>query len=1029
MPQPDDYTIGWICAISTEYVAAQAFLDDKHEGPDFVPRADYNDYTLGRIGRHNVVIAVLPNGEYGKARAASAASNMMHTFPNLRIGLMVGIGGGVPTQKHDIRLGDIVVSASHDGHTGIFQYDFGKTIQDQTFQRTGIMNHAPPVLRSAVNGLKAQYELDGHQIQDYVIHILEKRPRLKQKYGRPAERYDRLYKPSVVHPKDGDLSCDEACGDNQSDLTIRPKRVQYDDDPTIHYGIVASGDQLMKDASIRDKLATEEDILCFEMEAAGLMNHFPCLVIRGICDYSDSHKSKQWQGYAAMVAAAYAKDILYRLPPNKVEAERTFGDILHDLNQAVGEHRDVAKEQRDIAKKHLEMKKVEAQRRFTEEEQRCHQLFRLTSVISDTTYEWYKDRVEDRVEHTCMWFLEHERFQAWLKQESGPLLVTADPGCGKSVLAKYLVDHVLPRSTTICYFFFKEQDQNTVRQALCALLHQLFCQLPSLLVHAMKAFRRDGRGLTRSTSSLWQIVRDAMEDHQTGSVIFILDALDECAEYEFQNLIENVESQYRDNKAGSGKLKYLMTCRPYHQILSKFHRLLGVFPNVHIPGEDESEKISQEVTHVIRYRVNQLRMNEQLKNYLEESLQAVTNRTYLWIHLVFDYLEKEIFKKTLKELKSRITTLPRTVNEAYERILDKIQDDHVARKVLSIILATNRPFTIAEMNIAVNIDYDLKSLADLDLEDDDDFRKSLRSQCGLFVSVYHGSIYLIHQTPREFLLTDLMPPTSISPELRWYRSITFRDAHATLAQICVLLINYHQSDRKRAIGTGTALRRFNDGGTLVRYSTTYWGAHLREADFEEEAPVLPFAVDICHMGRREHTIWDTRAAADNHERDIMFSNDNGLEIASYYGLRGFAKVLLDRGAKSDTKRGPLGRTPLCWSILRGNETTSKLLIARGADLEMTDSRTRGAPLSWAAVQGSDEVVKLLLEKGAGIDSRDRDGNTALWLAASYGKYAIVKLLLDNGAQVELKNRHGQTPLFIAEKKGHKDVVEILQRSR
>jgi nucleoside phosphorylase len=111
-------------------------------------------------------------------------------------------------------------------------------------------------------------------------------------------------------------------------LILRSKRTEDEDDPAIHYGLIASGNQLIKDAFVRDKLAAEKDILCFEMEAAGLMNHFPCLVIRGICDYSDSHKNKEWQGYAAMMAAAYAKDLLCRIPPNKVEAERRISDIV-----------------------------------------------------------------------------------------------------------------------------------------------------------------------------------------------------------------------------------------------------------------------------------------------------------------------------------------------------------------------------------------------------------------------------------------------------------------------------------------------------------------------------------------------------------------------------------------------------------------------------------------------------------------------------------------------------------------------------
>jgi nucleoside phosphorylase len=120
MSNPNDYTVGWICAISTEYVAAQVFFDEKHKGPEHVFTNDNNNYTLGKVDRHNVVIAVLPDGEYGTSSAAIIARDMLHSFPNIRIGLMVGIGGGAPSQKHDIRLGDIVVSAPRDGKGGVF---------------------------------------------------------------------------------------------------------------------------------------------------------------------------------------------------------------------------------------------------------------------------------------------------------------------------------------------------------------------------------------------------------------------------------------------------------------------------------------------------------------------------------------------------------------------------------------------------------------------------------------------------------------------------------------------------------------------------------------------------------------------------------------------------------------------------------------------------------------------------------------------------------------------------------------------
>ena len=185
MSNPDDYIVGWICAIHTEYVAAQAFLDEKHDGPNNVSTHDNNDYALGRIGHHNVVIAVLPDGEYGTASAASVARDMLHSFPNIRIGLMVGVGGGAPSSKHDIRLGDIVVSAPRNGKSGVLQYDFGKTIQEQSFCTKGFLNQPPIVLRTSVAGLRAQYESDGHQIEECINKTLENKKRLQKKYRRP----------------------------------------------------------------------------------------------------------------------------------------------------------------------------------------------------------------------------------------------------------------------------------------------------------------------------------------------------------------------------------------------------------------------------------------------------------------------------------------------------------------------------------------------------------------------------------------------------------------------------------------------------------------------------------------------------------------------------------------------------------------------------------------------------------------------------------------------------------------------------
>ena len=311
-----------------EYVAARAFLDERHEPPESVSSNNSNVYTLGKVGKHSVVVAVLPDGEYGIAAAAGVARDMLNSFPNIRIGLMVGIGGGAPSRKHDIRLGDIIVSTPRDGKGGVFQYDFGKTIQDRKFRTTGFLNQPPGLLRAAVTDLRAQYEEEGHQLEGAINTVLEKTPKLRKKYRRPDRSSDRLYQPGVTHPPNDEIDCAIACSADLSNLILRPERTEEEDNPAIHYGLIASANQLMKDASIRDILAAEKGVLCFEMEAAGLMNQFPCLVIRGVCDYSDSHKNKEWQGYAAMAAAAYATDLLSRIPPSKVEAEKRIEELL-----------------------------------------------------------------------------------------------------------------------------------------------------------------------------------------------------------------------------------------------------------------------------------------------------------------------------------------------------------------------------------------------------------------------------------------------------------------------------------------------------------------------------------------------------------------------------------------------------------------------------------------------------------------------------------------------------------------------------
>ena len=183
------YKIGWICALKVELVAARQFLDAEHDADDYEqPVGDDNCYVFGSIGKHNIVIAALPHGEYGTSSAATVARDLLRSFPDIKSALMVGIGGGIPRlPQHDIRLGDIVVSSPSHGKGGVLQYDFGKALPDFTYEQTGYLNSPPKFLLAAVTKLAADFEVKGHEIEEQIQAKLSSNKRLKS-YGRQIGR-------------------------------------------------------------------------------------------------------------------------------------------------------------------------------------------------------------------------------------------------------------------------------------------------------------------------------------------------------------------------------------------------------------------------------------------------------------------------------------------------------------------------------------------------------------------------------------------------------------------------------------------------------------------------------------------------------------------------------------------------------------------------------------------------------------------------------------------------------------------------
>ncbi|KAK2590357.1 hypothetical protein QQS21_011967 [Conoideocrella luteorostrata] len=266
----NEYTVAIICALNFEMSAVRYMLDREHGR--LLPPGDPNMYVLGELSGHCVVLACLP-GNQGKGAAAVVATNIARTFPSIKWRLLVGIGGGVPSDRHDIHLGDVVISMPEGEHGGVVQYDLGKDTEEG-FQRKGFLCPPPTILRSAVGMMKSDHLKADNKVEEFLSHMVRKFHRLNI-YARPSAGPDILFEPEYPHV-------------------------------------------LVKCAMKRDQAVQAlGDILCFEMEAAGIAAEFSCIVIRGIADYADSHKNDVWHQYAAAAAAACAKELLSYLNAEK----------------------------------------------------------------------------------------------------------------------------------------------------------------------------------------------------------------------------------------------------------------------------------------------------------------------------------------------------------------------------------------------------------------------------------------------------------------------------------------------------------------------------------------------------------------------------------------------------------------------------------------------------------------------------------------------------------------------------------------
>ncbi|KAE8551634.1 hypothetical protein EYB25_005524 [Talaromyces marneffei] len=996
---PESYTVGWICAIPCELTAARELLDACHEQLESQAKHDENNYILGRMGKHNVAIACLP--EYGTNRAAIAAKSMQSTFPNLRFGVLVGVGGGVPSAQNDIRLGDIAVSLPSGQDGGVIQYDLGRREVDG-FHRRGTLNKPPTLLRTAITNLRAIRKLP-QEISNLVNEVFGGDEDSEEEWTYPSNSKDILFKPAHKHVNKNP-DCDACVRDPTGIVTWDPRRGT---NPRIHYGNIGSGNAVIKDALERDFLAGRDSILCFEMEAAGLMDDFPCVVIRGICDYADSHKNKKWQPYAAAIAAAYAKKLLSVISPQAVDNLSPIGTQIVSELKGMNERLEKAFNQQESH--HRE----QITRAMTEDQRRCLQAFKTS------TYEQYKNINPNRVEGTCEWVLKSSEYLRWRENGGHDLLwISADPGCGKSVLAKSLIDEVFQASmptVSICYFFFKDnEEQNSLATALCALLHQLFSLQPDLLRHALPSWERNLEKIQQEVEDLWRIFIAATSDPASVNTICVFDALDECRRSDQKQLIGKLQQYYTKHQPSPSRnwLKFLVTSRPYDEIEEDFQPVIELFPQIHLRGEEENDQIRDEITHVVKIRVSelgkQLKLTAEVKARLEKALLEMEHRTYLWLYLAIDDI-RTMYKESLRPDQESVPLIPKSVNEAYGRILDRVTErqEAMVKTILHIIVGARRPLTVIEMAMALGVAITARARraeeAGLDPEG---LSETIRRLCGLFVFIKDSRIYLIHQTAREFLINQVPG----SPSYKWYLQPS--DTEIQLTQICVkyLLMDDLVSNRREA------------KQSFLGYCAQNWPDHFRLIS----SPTPELVTSVIQL--YDHTtkpmdlwfpiFWET--AMPYRKRPQM----NALHASAFNGHDVVISKLSTDGKSVINERDSTGANALQWASLRGHFKSVQRLLEKGAEVNAQGGRY-GNALQAASFEGHIEIVQILLERGAEVNAQGGEYGNALQAASLEGHVEIVQRLPEKGAEVNAQGGRYGNALQAASSGGHIEIVQKL----
>ncbi|KAH8128466.1 hypothetical protein LI328DRAFT_141020 [Trichoderma asperelloides] len=1054
---PTAYTVAWFAPLEIEARAALHLLDNRHDGS--FRMGPGNDYVFqaGDVCGHNVIIATFPAGQkYGTGSAAALASQVKNFFPNLWFGLLVGVAAGLPNLSRnpplDIRLGDVLVGLATGNSAGLIAYDLGKETGKDGFE---LLNHGyalantETVVRSAIGSIKLIEPKDTNLFLPYYKSIQNK----EHSYGTfndPGQDTDMFYQ----FDKDG--------------IQRLVQRDQRPDDKRVRvwYGSIGSGEKLMKNAQERDKLRDKYNLIGLEMEAAGTMDCIPVGVIRGVCDYGDEHKNKDWQPYAAAMAAAYAKAVLAEIPPDFVPQQiimthgrkrRLDEEDSRSILDRRGKRHNCGMHAIENTVPKLLVSTYHNHRRETiniweDTSDECNEISSLAEshIINAETKQslidqLYFDKIDERLTHltaaqrgTCRWFLFKPEYISWHNEAQQPdhdglLWIKGNPGTGKSTLMKFLFEEAKlgangdPSQIILSFFFLARgtEDEKSTKGLYRSLLHQLFQKTPETK-DSLEWMTADGaKTIQRNRwqeESLKQTLTHAVQKLGSRSLTIFVDALDECNQDQVADMVSFFEELCDSAREKSFWLRVCFSSRHYPTVT--------IQQGIEIILEHESGH-TDDIEHFIK---SKLRIGKSKQaDSLRDEILAKSSGIFLWTVLVLDILNREYSKSTMpiKKMRDRLKEIPPKLNNLFQMILTRDGENlELTEACLKWILFASRPLNPPELYFAAQLKYDEECSGFWDREDiePDKMKDFVRSSSKGLAEVTRNQaseVQFIHESVRDFLLGNYSENWSKeSSNLAGYSHEFIKEC--CLAQLMSKDINMPKSLPKASQAT-TLRSSINSKFPFLEIDkAVYIFAEKNLSDLIS----IHSENDYFGIGD-EHYGTPIFAALANNSREVVKAFlDAQSEIVPEESIFHDLYKLYYQYQPSKPSVGRdfifARKRSIFYHLINFDEIFFiAFLLSHKVDVNLRDSFGR-TPLSYAAEKGHTDMIKALLaHKNIDVNLNDIYNRTPSSWAASRGHENVIKLLLDNNARIDLADTSRRTPLSWAASGGHENIVKLL----